>query len=150
MRVTDKQISDACDIIIKQMDDKYPELKCYTYDNTPIFTRRNEWERACGAIVMYIIHYGVPEKYHGDIVELIKDRFFPYIFFKPKSSDKYIVRIYDRETKKVIQNYEWLYFADIRLIVFIFNIFKMSSNAFRNSSMKLAEEIYNKYKYAKQ
>lgn len=147
MRVTDEQIGYACDRIIKQMEDKYPELKCNTDDNTPISTRRKAWETACGAIVMYIIHYGVPEKYHGDIVELIKDRFIPYIFFKPKGSDRYIVRIYDRETKKVIQNYEWLYFQTIRLIV---NLFRFSTNVFRNSCMKLAEEIYDKYKYAKQ
>ena len=146
MRVTDKQISDACDRIIKQLEDKYPELKC-DMDNTPILARRKAWETACGAIVMYIIHYGVPEKYHGDIVELIKDMFIPYIFFKPKGSDRYIVSIYDRKTKKVIQNYEWLYFQTICLMVFLF---KMSNNAFRNSSMKLAEEIYDKYKHAKQ
>lgn len=135
--VADEQISDACDRIINQIEDKYPELKSNTDDGTPISTRRKGWETACGAIVMYVIHYGVPEKYHGDIVELIKDRFIPYIFYKPKGSDRYIA----------CQNREWLYFQTICSVV---NLFRFSTDIFRNSCTTLAEEIYNKYKYAKQ
>ncbi|MGN0489947.1 MAG: hypothetical protein ACI4TK_19155 [Agathobacter sp.] len=138
-------LSEVIERIANDINRHYPiieERRKHGY-SLIVSNQRQNFDSACGAIVMYISKYGIPERYNNDIVEMIKGLFFPSLYYKPRGSNNYIIP----PKNETIEDCEWIYFYNIVLFV---DVFRYATDMFIKSCESYADKIYEKYKHRRQ